>query len=62
MALICGLPDSTARIPREKSVMTAEILDGKRIAGEIRAEVAAEVRQFVERGRSEALSDRGSGG
>jgi methylenetetrahydrofolate dehydrogenase (NADP+)/methenyltetrahydrofolate cyclohydrolase len=30
--------------------MTAEILDGKRIAGEIREEVAAEVRQFVEGG------------
>ena len=30
--------------------MTAELLDGKRIAGEIRAEVAEQVRQFVESG------------
>lgn len=30
--------------------MTAEILDGKRIAGEIRAEVADQVRQFVDSG------------
>ena len=30
--------------------MTAELLDGKRVAGEIREEVAAEVRQFVQAG------------
>ena len=49
------------KLPRfpEEDVMTAEILDGKQIAKEIRAEVAADVRQFVDGGGQQPKPNRG---